>query len=687
MKKLFLLTLLCPVLMGVALTSTSTNVVSDPVVENFVETGDVEVLPIDETGAESKFVGNKGAVVGGQTTAYSETYYQLGEAADGKNLIRFATAVKGNLKTLTYDLTYNGNTQQVNVERVYKAISVNGVTTYYGEEGMTTDATQSTYYWACFTLKFNSESAINTTFEAKLNILDKAANTFATKNQHTTLGGLKYGYNDVTIDGVMNDAIYTDRVRSNVWSFKASDRTSMDLYATRNDKGIYFFVNYYSTENSTSLADHVDWWRGENFEFRIMGEYGCYMNRYEFINNPTNIAQYWASAYYGGVNSNFENFYISTPTLNAETNLYEVRFELFASYDYLYAEADDVIGFYLGTNPGGSGFLHDGYWNNNNVFQNKKITKNGIKFSLSEDDCLKHKLGAATVTKTVSCTEDGLQKRTCTLCNVVVEEVVPHQRAYNISDLVVDTPATCSTIGVGHGSCTTCGSIHNDAIVDCNQYNHEAFDSAKGSCAKCKGTLSSAVVNSINGSQWGWGGVGSWTYLAMNLSGDYSVTAKYRSVRNLNSGQPENSACHALSVVQEELPAGIAGEGSCWVTRLDWWMWCDQWQSSSRLTDALNTNEDGGNNGGINGAHDEEWLPWATANEILKDYTCEVVFTRKGNICQNVFYITDTNGNTYRTFSRIPVLDTTKNLSLALVAEHATFTVEQVYHNNVTFAA
>lgn len=152
MKKLFLLTLLCPVLMGVALTSTSPSLVNEGVVE-FNQ--DLAVYAEDETGIDSKLIGVKGAVVGDATVANSETYYQKGvREGTGYTLIRFATAVKGDLKTLSYDLTYDGSTQQVKVEKVYKAISVNGVTTYYGEEGMTTDETKSTYYWACFTLEF-----------------------------------------------------------------------------------------------------------------------------------------------------------------------------------------------------------------------------------------------------------------------------------------------------------------------------------------------------------------------------------------------------------------------------------------------------------------------------------------------------------------------------------------------------
>ena len=677
MKKLFLLTLLCPVLMGVALTSTSTNVVSDPVVENFVETGDVEVLPIDETGAESKFVGNKGAVVGGETTAYSETYYQLGESADGKNLIRFATAVKGNLKTLTYDLTYNGNTQQVNVERVYKAISVNGVTTYYGEEGMTTDETKSTYYWACFTIKFGSEAAVNTRFHAKLNILDNATNSFATKEQNTTLGALKYNYkyvNGVALDGKMDDAIYTDAVKTNKFTFSCTNanRATMDVYATRDDYGVYFYVDYFSSIDTSVDSSHTNWWTGENFEFRIVSQNGTLMNTNEYNTNIGNAAQYWASAFYGYSKSNFELDYVISPKLNETTNLYETKFELYASYDFMWADKNDPLGFNMGSNPGGNNWTQDSTFGNGNIYANKKITKDGIKQIdvLTASDCLEHDYNEPVVGVAPTCTTDGTQTRTCRWCNHVDTQVLAHQNAYNITNLVVDTPATCTTPGVGHGSCSECGLNHDDVIVSVDTYNHTAYDEALGRCTDCNNS-EKAVTTFDRFTVGGWDA--QFHYVAQNLTGDFNVTITYQ---HCADNARDNFWRGVLPVVRD----ATVSDGSVWVTRYDWWGWCDQRGSSNKLGDFHVSVEDG--RGVV--SRGESWHMGDNTlfGSILADCTIVLTVARNGNVISEDFVITH-NSTGINYFYRARLLNVNPNtpVNVGFVAEYAKAEIQKVVYN------
>ena len=215
----------------------------------------------------------------------------------------------------------------------------------------------------------------------------------------------------------------------------------------------------------------------------------------------------------------------------------------------------------------------------------------------------------------------------------------------------------------------------------------EAYDNVAGEYPCCGERVQDGapIVNSYNNAIWGWGNVGTWTHIAKNLTGDYSVTVKYNTKTNLSSVSTNDVAAHTLVAVSEQLPEGASGYGSCWISRMDWWQWCDQWQSSERLTDELNK-ADGGGNGGINNVNDIEWVALEKYKTIFTDCGVELTYSRTGTTLRNDYKIYDKEGNVYTYWTEIHNVSTTKNITLSLVCEQSSCTITSIKYNKVTFA-
>lgn len=88
-----------------------------------------------------------------------KTYVQNGEY-DANKMLRFATPVNGDFDNLTYHIEIEGYPEVVskNVETVYKGIETNGTVSYFNGTDVVTKEDELTkdWYWACFTIEFNS---------------------------------------------------------------------------------------------------------------------------------------------------------------------------------------------------------------------------------------------------------------------------------------------------------------------------------------------------------------------------------------------------------------------------------------------------------------------------------------------------------------------------------------------------
>ena len=101
-------------------------------------------------------------------------YAQSGN--DGTNsYLRFATAVKGDVTSITFNRKVEGKEDRpLECKTLYKGISSNGKTYYYNGEDLVTaqDENTNNYYWACYTIKFEANSSYldkNITLEMTIN--------------------------------------------------------------------------------------------------------------------------------------------------------------------------------------------------------------------------------------------------------------------------------------------------------------------------------------------------------------------------------------------------------------------------------------------------------------------------------------------------------------------------------------
>ena len=169
-KKLLCLPIL---LLGLAIVPTL-NVEKDN--SAFVEMG------TDKLVSGSK-VNIKKQVVGEEETEFdiSDTYAQYGMDAEGNKYIRFATAVKGDIKTITYNRGALGNDAQeaaeINVENVYEGIKSGENVYYYDGTTFTTDESHAgKYYWACYSAKLGTVDYQLYDFALTITIEDKEGN-------------------------------------------------------------------------------------------------------------------------------------------------------------------------------------------------------------------------------------------------------------------------------------------------------------------------------------------------------------------------------------------------------------------------------------------------------------------------------------------------------------------------------
>ena len=171
------------------------------------------------------------------------------------------------------------------------------------------------------------------------------------------------------LDGKMDDAHWTEEVLSKPLSHSCVNveqnlDVKVDLYATRDEEGVYLFGKYQTKELHTT----GDWWQQDNIELRFVAN-GVILNNYH--NDP----QWYVST--SGKNF-IDKVVVSSAVLNEETGYYEISFEFYVSYRRLGIDANTRLGVAYGINPGGKQFSATPNFGSTNIDQIGEITVNGI---------------------------------------------------------------------------------------------------------------------------------------------------------------------------------------------------------------------------------------------------------------------------------------------------------------------
>lgn len=474
----------------------------------------------------------------------------------------------------------------------------------------------------------------------------------------------------VVLDGKMDDLLWTEEVKSNYLSHNNPEGTvKIDLYASKNSRGIYFYADYQTKVDHTGAGN---WWEGDNIELRLNNQAGLLPNDSEPEGNKY---QYWVSRYGVGAASNMNGQYITAPALNEETGYYELSFEFFVDYKKAGITADDLVGFTIGANPGGSGWYAGRDFATGDFAKTNKISSRGITRYLAEEDCpVEGHEYESRITKPVTCVDDGETTYTCKWCGHTYTEPIPAVGEHNYNEEVVPvTPSTCSTHGVGHQGCSGCDD-YTEVELPFDYHNHSAWDATASSCSGCGSVLEQgyapALTETISVERYGaggWADVSTWTYLARDLEGDFVLKVDYAA--QVNIGIAPEWWEGVLPIVQDSLPVG---NGSPWVTRLDWWGWVDPWDTGVKFgsfaADADHRNEN--------------WCGADGFDNVHKNYTCEWTITRTGNTIRHDFAITavegDIAGNTYNYWAILNDVDTARKVNIAMISEFANYQVTAV---------
>ena len=465
----------------------------------------------------------------------------------------------------------------------------------------------------------------------------------------------------VKLDGKMNDLIWTETAQVNKLVFnRNTNDVLINVYASRNSLGIYLYVEYQTT---TDYSSRTDWWRGNNVEFRFNGVSGQLAN---LTGDPSNRTQWWVSNINGGC-GNFTSQYVSAAKLNDSTGMYEIVFEIFASYEQMGVAADALIGFSLGSNDGGEKWYNSVNWNTSNLLDSYKIHEEGITMYFPEEVCGgNHQYGDFIVEVQASCSADGEQAKYCKWCNHrVAEGIAKGDHSFDQNKLVYTVVPTCMNTGSGYIECNGGCGLREEYTFSKDPFNHV-------NCEK----EDLGVTDNVN--RWtagGWTEESTWSHLAYNLEGDFQVVTTIKLQTNdIASGWWKG----ILPIVQHQLEEG-SGSGSVWVTRFDWWGWCDQWSSGDKLTNNFNDMAETAGNRDI-------WWTDSNGNNVteaqffagMTDSTIEWTCTRMGNLVRNDFKITTAAGEVFTYWSVAPDVAEGKVLSLHLVSEFANYQVISV---------
>ena len=182
----------------------------------------------------------------------SNIYVQHGKI-DGYDCLRFVTAIKGNVSSISYIREAldgsNKNTKEVNT--LYKSIIANGDNTYYDGTNLTTEESYAgNYYWACYTIKFVNDTYKNSDINVNINV-DKITKT-TTANlskiideeetntyyyQAETVAELGKGNNYPAIDsrGFVCQ-LNSNKGASVKFNIEADDTNNADLYVALNKR-------------------------------------------------------------------------------------------------------------------------------------------------------------------------------------------------------------------------------------------------------------------------------------------------------------------------------------------------------------------------------------------------------------------------------------------------------------------
>lgn len=418
---------------------------------------------------------------------------------------------------------------------------------------------------------------------------------------------------NVVIDGEMNDQIWSDKVKTNVYLLKKDNNNYVKIYGAKNSRGLYLYMDY--TTRALANCNPNEWWTWENVEFRLADdgkEWG---------------GQYWVSSMNGGsfvsvgTGEKPEQVFFKA-LVEGEDHLFHGAFEMFVPYGDDKVTKDQATYACFGYAP------KDGWYAGYNWYA--AITENTLNITAdgfahdgkqcSDEDG--HNLGEWIVDVAPTCSATGSAHRDCAICGhreTKVLDIDPNAHAFDYEHAVITDVPTCCSTGIGTATCTLCGATEETVLpYDFTNHTDEDYPTSHSYCNDCGigSHLNNAAGDAYDHNFGGWDNKATWTDFGV-WSGDFALAVKFHMDGCLGGNPSDPGSCcwrTVLPVLYDEgYDAGTHKVDK--VFRMDWFGWHDGDFTTEQ------------NNGSMPAGFD-----WNKNYEAFSNMDVELVFTKKGSV-------------------------------------------------------
>ena len=283
----------------------------------------------------------------------------------------------------------------------------------------------------------------------------------------------------VVLDGEMNDAIWSETVKTNSYLLKKNNDYYVQIYGAKNSRGLYLFMEYNVKE--LAVCNPNEWWTWENVEFRLANDAKAWSG------------QYWVSSMNGGrfvsVGSGEkaeEVFYKAL--VQGEDGLFHGAFEMFVPYGDDCVTKDQATYFCAGFAPK-SGWYNGYNWYAGIGAGTLNITANGFAHDDGTFCSEAHAYGQWIVDVAATCKDAGSAHRTCAYCGhteTKVLDIDPNAHAFDYEHAEVTTVPDCMHTGIGTATCTLCGAVDETVLPkDYTNHTDKDYPATHNHCHDC----------------------------------------------------------------------------------------------------------------------------------------------------------------------------------------------------------
>ena len=378
----------------------------------------------------------------------------------------------------------------------------------------------------------------------------------------------------VTLDGELNDVIWSETVKTNSYLLKKNDQYYVRIYAAKNSKGLYLLMDYVVAE--AAKCNPNEWWTWENVEFRLAD------------NNKAWSGQYWVSSMNGGsfvsvgTGEKAEAVFYKALAEGAD-GLLHGAFEMFVPYGDDCVTKDQATYACFGWAPK-TGWQQGANWYAAIDENTLNITANG--FAHDGTQCSAENGHAFSEWHTdvePNCTENGSAHRTCSICGKVETKVldkVADAHIFDYEHAEVTTTPDCMHTGIGTATCTKCGAKEETVLPrDYTKHTDAEYPTSHNHCHDCGigSYLSNPAGQEVNHNFGGWDNPATWFDMGV-IAGDFVVTFEFNMKACLGLGESFGPGDSCWRTV---LPI-VYGEGfnpsshrveKVW--RMDWYGWSE----------------------------------------------------------------------------------------------------------------